>query len=82
MRDAAAGGNAPRILMVVARDRRDLYEYLQRGLAGIEDIEVILDRRGESRSVASEGAPGPDRRERQDMSDELQQRGFIMIHLW
>lgn len=82
MKDVAAGGSAPRIILVVARDRHDLYEYFQQGLAVIEDIKVMLDRRIMPRDIPSGGAPGLDRRERQAMADELQQRGFVMIHLW
>ncbi|MBI4271362.1 MAG: hypothetical protein HY615_13590 [Candidatus Rokubacteria bacterium] len=73
----------PRILLVVARDKPELYEYFRRGFADMEDtIKVIVDRRGAPRDDAAGGAGGPERRGRQDMSEELQQRGFVMIHLW
>ncbi len=75
-------GSAPRLLIVVARDRRDLYEYFQHGLAGIEENKVGLDRRNVPPGMPSGGTPDPDLRKRPDMSDELQQRGFAMIHLW
>ena len=75
-------GSAPRLLVVVARDRRDLYEYFQHGLEGFEEIKVVLDRRIAPPGIPSGGTPDPDLRKRQDMSDELQQRGFAMIHLW
>lgn len=74
--------SAPRLLIVVARDRRDLYEYFHRGLEGFEDIKVVLDRRIALPGIPSGGTPDPDLRKRQDMSDELRQRGFAMIHLW
>ena len=69
-------------MIVVARHQHDLYEYFQHHFAGIEDIKVILDRRIAPPGVRSGGTPGPDLRARQDMSDELQQRGFVIIHLW
>jgi hypothetical protein len=44
------------------------------------DIKVLLDRRLAPPSEAS--ATTPSRRERRDVYDELQQRGFVMIRLW
>ncbi len=75
-------GGGPRMLIVVSRDRQDLYEYLERGFADLEDVKVILDRRIARRAVPSGGQTAADLRERPDMSDELQQRGFTLIHLW
>ena len=34
-----------RVIVIVARDQRDLHEYLKRGFEGVEGVEVILDRR-------------------------------------
>ena len=70
-------GSEPRVLIVVARDRRDLFDYFERHLADIDDIKIVVDRR-----MARRDAPaGGERREREDKTDELQQRGFIIIHL-
>jgi len=76
----SAGPSQPRIVIVVARDRPELCDYLRRGFAGLEDdIRVVLDRR-----VAPPDAPRPepDLRRREDVSAELAQRGFVIIHLW
>ncbi len=71
------------MLIVVSRDRQELYEYLRRGFAEMEeDVKVILDRRMAPRDLPSGGRTGADLRGRPDMSDELQQRGFTLIHLW
>ena len=70
-------GSEPRILIVVARERRDLYDYLEHHLADVDDIKIVLDRR-----MARRDPPGGgERRGREDMTDELQQRGFVIIHL-
>ena len=74
---ADSGASEPRILIVVARERRDLYEYFEHHLADIDDIKIVLDRRSARRDPPA----GGDRRGREDMTDELQQRGFIIIHL-
>ena len=74
---ADSGGSEPRILIVVARERRDLYEYFEHHLADIDDIKIVLDRRLAHRDPPARG----DRRGREDMTDDLQQRGFIIIHL-
>ncbi len=81
-REMERGDSAPRILIVVSRERQDLYEYLRRGFEDMDDIKVILDRRIALRGVPSVGRTGADLRERPDMSEELQQRGFTLIHLW
>jgi hypothetical protein len=67
----------PRVLMVVARDRHDLYEYFRLGFEGIDAVEVILDRRI---VVAREDAPPTDPERRRDLAvhDELLLRGFII----
>lgn len=72
----------PRVIVVVARERTELFEYFDRVFAGMQDVKVILDRR---LGAASSGPypPGePGRRERRDVYDELQARGFVIIRLW
>jgi len=70
-------GSEPRVLIVVARERRDLFDYFEHHLADIDDIKIVLDRRMARRDPPA----GGERRAREDTTDELQQRGFIIIHL-
>jgi len=75
------GRAVPRVIVVVARDRPELFGYFERAFAGMPDIKVLLDRRilppGEQPSATST----PGQQERRDIYDELQQRGFVMIRL-
>ena len=64
-----------RVIVVVARDRPDLFSYFDTVFAGMPDIKVLIDRR----LAAPEGVIDPERRERGDIYDELQRRGFVMI---
>lgn len=52
-----------RRLLVVARNRTKLFEYLKRAFAGVEAVEVVLDRRVVDRRTGA-AARIPDRRER------------------
>jgi hypothetical protein len=69
-----------RVIVVVARDRPDLFGYFEKVFEDMPDIKVLLDRRLAPPSEAS-ATTTPSRRERQDVYDELQQRGFVMIRL-
>lgn len=71
-----------RVIVVVARDRPDLLSYFERVFAGMPDIKVLLDRRIAPPGAAPGGTTGPGQRERRDVYDELQGRGFVMIRLW
>ncbi len=71
----------PRLIIVVARNRPALFEYLERMFAGISDIKVMLDRRGVAPPAPILPAADPDRRKRQEMYDDLQQRGFVIVRL-
>jgi hypothetical protein len=62
---------------VVARDLPDLFSYFDTVFAGMLDIKVLIDRR----LAPPEGVIDPERRERGDIYDELQRRGFIMIRM-
>ena len=67
----------PKVIVVVARDRSELFDYFERVFAGMPEIKVLLDRR-----ILPPGArPEASGRERRDIYDELQQRGFVMIRL-
>jgi hypothetical protein len=71
-----AAGSAPRVVIIVARDRAELHAYLEQAFAGMPQVKVILDRRiGNPRS-----ASGHERR--RDIYDELQERGFIISRVW
>jgi hypothetical protein len=66
-----------RVIVIVARDQRDLHEYLKRGFEGVEGVEVILDRR--VHLGAGERHPtDPERRKEIETHEELQLRGFII----
>lgn len=72
-----------RIFIVVAKNRPDLYQYFVAGLAGLEGVEVILDRR-----IGPDDPPGPtgdespsNRRTARNVYDELEQRGFVIVRL-
>jgi hypothetical protein len=71
-----------RVIVVVARDRADLFSYFEKVFDGMPDIRVLLDRRLASPDEAATGAPDPPQRERRDVYDELHERGFVMIRLW
>lgn len=51
-------------LLIVPADRRDLYEYLKRQFAQVENFQVILDRRRTERRQRSEPHE-PERRQAQ-----------------
>ena len=71
----------PRAIIVVARNRPTLFEYFERTLAGIADIKVILDRRVAPLAAIQGGAADSERRKRQEIYDDLQQRGFVIVRL-
>ncbi len=70
-------------LFIVAWNRPDLWDYWKRWFAGVESVEVILDRRrGERRQVPQAFEPerrGAERRCRQDIDDELRTGGFAIV---
>jgi hypothetical protein len=75
------GGPVPRVVVVVARDRADLFDYFERVFAGMPDIKVLFDRRILPPGARPETSGAPSHRKRRDIYDELQQRGFVMIRL-
>lgn len=72
-----------RIFIVVAKNRPDLYHYFKSGFAGVDSVEVVLDRRlGVGTDVPSPPAPRPEkRRATSDIYDELEMRGFVIVRL-
>ena len=72
-----------RIFIVVAKNRPDLYQYFEAGLAGLEGVEVILDRRigaDAPPEVAGDDSPR-NRRMARNIYEELEQRGFVIVRL-
>ena len=75
-----------RIIVIVAHDRPDLYAYLVEGFTGLNDVEVIVDRRIPEPEINAEiNVPsGPSVLEfprRPDVYDELNSRGFVIKRL-
>ena len=72
-----------RIFVVVAKPRADLYQYFTDGFAGVEQIEVILDRRIGAETAQSPGVhPGEgNRRLARNIYEELEHRGFVIVRL-
>ena len=70
-------------LFIVAWNRPDLWDYWKRWFAGVENVEVILDRRrGERRQAPRAVEPERrqmERRSRQDIGDELRTVGFAIV---
>ncbi len=71
----------PRVIVIVARDRPELFGYFERVFAGMPDIKVLMDRRILPPGAEPETSGNPSQQERRDIYDELQQRGFVMIRL-
>ena len=74
---------AVRIFVVVAKNRPDLFEYFAAGFAGVQAVEVILDRRfGPDDELPAEvTASYRDRRAARDIYDELELRGFVVVRI-
>ena len=74
-----------RLVFIVHRDRRDLYNSLKRSLADEKDVEVILDRRSASRRYTD--APHrlerrrSDRRLRPTVYAEVRDRGWSVVRV-
>jgi hypothetical protein len=71
-----------RIFVVVAKHRPDLYQYFTAGFAGLEGVEVILDRRiGPDDPPSPAGTSGSERRNARNIYEELELRGFVIVRL-
>jgi hypothetical protein len=72
-----------RIFVVVAKTRPDLYQYFTCGFTGVEEIEVILDRRigPDSPQSPAVAAAEDNRRMTRNIYEELEQRGFVIVRL-
>ncbi|HEY7519176.1 MAG TPA: hypothetical protein VIE36_12860 [Methylomirabilota bacterium] len=69
-----------RVFLVVAKSRADLFQYFTAGFAGVEGVEVILDRRIGERP-AGRAEERSDRRNATTIYDELEVRGFVIVRL-
>jgi hypothetical protein len=71
-----------KIFIVVAKSRPELFEYFKAGLAGVRDVEVMIDRR-----IGPPAPPPPphladsERRTALNIYDELNVRGFVIVRL-
>ena len=72
-----------RIFVVVAKNRPELYRYFAAGFAGVDGVEVILDRRiGPDEPIErSGGHEVQNRRIARDVYEELEERGFVIVRL-
>ena len=73
---------SPRVVVIVARDRPELYDYLVRGFIGVDDVQIIVDRRLPEPPGEVPRAPGePGDQWTPDVYDELMLRGFVIRRL-
>lgn len=76
-------GRRTRQIILVARDRERLFEYVKRAFAGNDTVQVLLDRRTGERRRSSAGERLPERRRgdrrRQDVSSQLRGLGWAVI---
>jgi hypothetical protein len=76
-------GQAVPGLLIVTRDRPDLYHALQQTFGESQEVAVILDRRCENRRQRKLAVPG-DRRRRERRSppyiaDDLRLRDYVLV---
>ena len=72
-----------RVMIIVARDRPELYDYFHESFAGIDQVVVIMDRRlPEDADAPTHGlTEQPGRRWQPDIYDELVIQGFVIKRL-
>ena len=71
-----------RVMIIIARDRPELYDYFRESFAGIDQIEVIMDRRLPGDPAPTHGmTEQPGRRWQPDIYDELLLQGFVIKRL-
>jgi hypothetical protein len=79
---ARGAPSAPQLLVVVAPQDRSLYEYLTRGLATVEGVRVILERReGERRGPPRPANPERRQGERRQPRAVLHFMGCTFVRL-
>lgn len=71
-----------RVMIIVARDRPELYDYFRESFAGIDQVEVIVDRRLPDADAPTQPlTEQPGRRWQPDIYDELTLQGFVIKRL-
>lgn len=82
-RGSVAAQPPQRLVFIVARNHRDLYESLRRTFADDDTVQVLLDRRqGERRQRPAEGRTERrrhNRRGRRDLQAQLESRGYALV---
>ena len=69
-----------RLLLVVSSRESGLYEHLQRELAGVNGVKVMLERRQGERQLAPESVPDEQRRiERRLRQGEVSALGYTVV---
>jgi len=75
-----------RLLFIVRRDRRALFEALNKALAGEPEVEVRLDRRTDHPRRRQEAPRESERRQierrsREDLDAEIRERGWSVLRI-
>jgi len=84
-RDYFAQFRAPNTpyLVITAKDQASLYDFFKRTFAGVETVEVRMDRRAGDRRPAADPVPGDrrpaERRSRPEVEAELRASGFAFV---
>lgn len=72
-----------RYLVITANDQASMYEFFRRELAGVDTVEVRMDRRLRERRPSADPVavepPRPDRRSRPEVDAELRASGFAIV---
>jgi hypothetical protein len=69
-----------RYRFIVARGNERLYEHLVRSMSGLEEIEIIMDRRAAKRRGGGSGRPS-ERRMLSRADDDLRAFGWAFVKL-
>jgi hypothetical protein len=70
-----------RYRFIVARGNEQLYEHLLRSLGGLEEIEIMMDRRQEKRRHGGGSGPPAERRVLNRVDDDLRTFGWAFVKL-
>jgi len=70
-----------RYRFIVARGNEQLYEHLVRSLGALEEIEVVMDRRGEKRRHGGGSGPPAERRVLSRADEDLKTFGWAFVKI-
>jgi hypothetical protein len=70
-----------RYRFIVARGHERLYEHLIRSLAGLDEIEIIMDRREGKRRHGGGSGPPAERRVLDRAADDLKTFGWAFVKI-